>query len=476
MEDSLKNYFKTKKIKSLPNILIVFLNQFELDKNTGILKELNNHFEFPFELDMKDYLIKENNEINTEYELTGITVNDILLHVFYFYDLIKMSDDNWYEFSQSKVKQIDEYDIPFRTFGRIKDLNLDKSEGRIGCILIYTRKNFSEEKIENFGNNLKIKFAKPPYDKMSYIKDEYKSIINLEMYHFWTLMNIMDPLYQNFVLNLYLISLLKNKNIDLKIIEKKYPQIFKKISGEGYLDSKNNDEENEINNNKIFEFGLRYFFNVLLRINKRDRNSFEDYYEIIKLFLEFDREKCKFILEEFSNKDTLNEFLVFCPIKENIEYVSNIIMKAFKTYYDDKKINDKSILFKYINTLLLFIYLDINNICLEFVINLFISLINVGKNKIFVNHLKESGIEFWLSSLDKVDITEEDEEIINSLMSSTNLPIISSTHFILSEKENIDDKNENNNTIDEEDIKRLSNIEINYNLIRKFGFELNKLN
>ena len=132
---------------------------------------------------------------------------------------------------------------------------------------------------------------------MSNIKDEYKSIINLEMYHFWTLMDIMDPLYQNFILNLYLISLLKNKNIDLIIIEKKYPQIFKKISGEGYLDSKNNKEENEINNNKIFEFGLRYFFNVLLRINKSDRNSFEDYYEIIKLFLEFDREKCKFILE-----------------------------------------------------------------------------------------------------------------------------------------------------------------------------------
>jgi len=63
-----------------------------------------------------------------------------------------MSDNNWYEFSQSEVKQIDEYIIPFRTFGRIKDVNLDKSEGRIGCILIYTRKNFSEEKIGTNSN------------------------------------------------------------------------------------------------------------------------------------------------------------------------------------------------------------------------------------------------------------------------------------------------------------------------------------
>ena len=39
-----------------------------------------------------------------------------MIHVFYFYDLIKMSDNNWYELSQSEVKQIDEYIIPFRTF------------------------------------------------------------------------------------------------------------------------------------------------------------------------------------------------------------------------------------------------------------------------------------------------------------------------------------------------------------------------
>ena len=78
--------------------------------------------------------------------------------------------------------------------------------------------------------------------------------------------------------------------------------------------------------------------------------------------------------------------------------------------------------------------------------------------------------------MDKEKLTEEDEANNDLIMSFDNLPPLKSTHFILTEKENID----NTNTTDEDtglnkaQEKKLKNIDINFNLIRKIGYELNK--
>ena len=58
--------------KSLPNIFVIILKRFEFDYNTMLKYKLNKYFEFPFKLDMKNYLIENHIEVNTEYELTGI--------------------------------------------------------------------------------------------------------------------------------------------------------------------------------------------------------------------------------------------------------------------------------------------------------------------------------------------------------------------------------------------------------------------
>ena len=508
IEDSLKNYCKTEImdgdnkinceicnikrtchkrqiLKSLPNILFIALKRFEFDYDSMIRIKLNNYFQFPFELNMKNYLIEENNEINTEYELTGITIHDGTADFGHYYDLIKAPDENWYKFNDTRVKIFDKEDIPKEAFGEqnIEDKieEEDEEKENNAYILIYTKKNFNKEELKNLEINFKTTLAKKPYDKMSYINKENKSIINLDMYKFWILENITDNSYQEFILNLLKISIVRNLNFDLTNIEKDHTKLFKDLKEEGYLNTKdNNDEIKSENDFKIFEYGIRYYFNVLLRITKNERECINDYDEIIKIYLETDIEKCKYILEELSDNDSINEYLVFCPIEENVKYVSDIINTAFKIYYT--KIEDKSFLFNYINSLWVFIYYNIDNICLEYVIKLLNQLIKIGEDKKIINYLKEKNIKLWLNFIEKdeEEITEEDEANNDIIMSSDNLPIIKSKHFILTEKENLEINNKDNNEnkkygdVGKANEKRLKNTDINFDLLKKIGKELNE--
>ena len=504
IEDSLKNYCKTEimdgdnKInceicnikrtchkrqifKSLPNILVIALKRFEFDYDTMEKIKLNSYLKFPFELDMKEYLIEDNTEINTSYELTGITIHDGYADFGHYYDLIKAPDDNWYKFNDLRVKKFNAELIPSEAFGEQysegkTEKDEDEDEENNAYILIYTKKNFNNEKIENLENNFKTKLVLPPYSKMSNITEENKTIINLQMYKFWTLENIVNPPYQEFILNLLKIALGKNNKVDITNIERDHAELAKELKEEEYITI---DEKNKNDNEKIFEYGIKYFFNVMLRITKNEREYIDKFDEIIKIYLETDKNKCKYLLEEFSDNDALNEFLVFCPIVENIKYTSNIIVTAFKTYYFDTK--EKEFLYQFINSLLIFIFYNIDNICLEHVINLFSQLINTGKKKLIIKYLREKNVELWISSIDKDDITEEEEANNDLIMSKENLPILKTNHFILTEKEkididngdNINDRKSNANKANE---KRLKNTNINFELMKRIGFDLHEDN
>ena len=434
------------------------------------------------------YLIEDNNEINTEYELTGITIHDGMADFGHYYDFIKAPDNKWYKFNDTRVKVFNEDEIPKEAFG---DQNFDEKREREedeaddeennAYILIYTKKNFNKEKIENLENNFKTKLALPPYSKMGNINQENKSIINLHIFKFWTLENIVESQYQEFILNLLKINLVNHLNGNISSIEKDHAELIESLKKEGFdfIENKiNNENKNE---NKIFEYGLRYFFNVVLRlaINKKNKAYKDKYDEIIKIYLETDLEKCKYLLEEFSDNDAINEYLVFCPSDESIAFTSNIIQTAFNVYFNDEKIKDKNFLYCYINSILIFIYYNIYDICLEHVINLFTQLIHTGENLEIIKYLKNKNIEVWIEYLDKDDENEEDEANNDIIMSSENLPLLKSKHFILTEKENLDINNKDNkdgkSDLNKAQEKKLKNVDINFNLMRKIGFELYKM-
>ena len=517
LDNSLKNYFKTEimdrenKIncegcnmkrtchkrqifKSLPNILVVNLKRFEFDYNTMLKSKLNNYFEFPFELDLKEYLIEDNQEINTTYELTGITIHFGFSDYGHYYDLIKSPNGKWYKFNDNCVYEFDEKDIPQEAFGEkdseddfLKDIEEKDSGQNNAYILIYKKKNFDIDTIENISKNYNCNLALPPYDKFTNINNEIKSIINKQMFKFWTMQSIISTGYQNFVVNLLKIDLAQN--IITKKTEKLHPQFFNSLKEEGY-EIYNKVDKKVILNNKIFEFGLKYFFNVVLRIafkpKDKDTLYLPIFNEIIKIYIENDLNKAKFILEEFSNSDIINEFLVFCCIKTGIMTAHDIIYFSFKKIFENINLNIKKnkeeinenlkFLFKFINTYVLFISYNINSICIENVNFIFYKILNISS--LFINYLKEKKLEKWIISFFTDDDDEdEDEEIyLNAILSEDIFPKLKSNHKILAEKVmmfdgvKLDDS-ENENELDGQNINRLKDTSGNLLLIRKLFYD-----
>ena len=459
LDSSMKNYFKTEimdgenKInceecnmkrtchkrqifKSLPNILVINLKRFEFDYNTMLKSKLNNYFEFPFELDMKEYLIENHKEINTKYELTGITIHFGFSDYGHYYDLIKSPEGKWYKFNDNTISEFDEKDIPHEAFGEreseeedfIKEFE-EKDNGQNNAyILIYKKINFDEDTIDNISKNYICDLASPPYSKFSNINDKIKSIINIKMFKFWTIQSIVSPGYQNFVLNLLTYDLSRMKNNKLK-------------------------EQNKVGNNnknsidEIFEFGLIYFFNIEIRVifRQKEKSFLSEFVDIIISYIEKDIKKAKYILEEFSNFEVINEFLVSCPTKSGTKAINKIIYTSFKKIFDYILLNEKSnkanddisdynlFLFKFINTYVLFISYNIRSIQIENVNTIFYDIIKT--NEAFIKYLKKKNLEKWVASFYNDDDDDDDEEMyLNSILNEKHFPKIKSTHKILSEK------------------------------------------
>ena len=308
------------------------------------------------------------------------------------------------------------------------------------------------------------------------------------MFKYWVLENITNNLYQEFVVNLLKIDLARNYN---KTAKKNHPELFKELEEEEYIlldkkkekNNKQKDKDNAENenktNNKIFEYGLRYYFNIMLRLKLKEREYMNKFDEIIKAYIESDSNKAKYIIEEFSDNDALNEYLVFCPIKENVKYSMNIIITAFKKYSNDKAIEDKKLLFNFINSLLLFIYYNIGEINLEYIITLLNQLLFINKDKVFVKYLKEKNIDLWISTLSKEEMTEEDETNNDLIMGEENITRLKSDHYILTDKIRMEDPSEKKEFRRDSDFntayeKKLKDIDANYTLMKNLGAELNK--
>jgi hypothetical protein len=270
-----------------------------------------------------------------------------------------------------------------------------------------------------------------------------------------------------------------------KNIEKYHPEIINELKEEEYIINNVNENKENVEkkkDNKIFEYGLRYYFNIMLRTSIKEREYMSKYDEIIKIYIESDIDKCQYVLEEFSDNDAINEYLVFCPVEENVQYTIDIIFIAFKKYYNNEDKKDKTLLFNFINSLICFIYYNIDYICLENVFELLNKIIHVNKDsKEFIKYLKDKNIELWITSFESEEINEEDETNIDLVMSDDNWPKLKSKHFILTEKIKLDDISElsendgRGNDLNEANERKLKeDINTNYKLIHRLGSELYK--
>ena len=103
-----KDLERNKKIKLsiLPEVIIFSLQRF--NPITGV--KINKIIEFEQTIDLKPFCDYDlfNGEINTKYKLFGISNHSGTINFGHYYSYTKV-DDNWYEFNDSFVKQINLY-------------------------------------------------------------------------------------------------------------------------------------------------------------------------------------------------------------------------------------------------------------------------------------------------------------------------------------------------------------------------------
>ncbi len=448
--------------KSLPNILVIALKRFEFDYNTMLKYKLNKYFEFPYELDMKDYLIENHKETNTEYELRGITIHFGVVDFGHYYNIIKGPDNKWYKFNDISVSEFKEEDIPREAFGDKdifeEDSYKEKERGKNNAyILIYKKKIF-----ESVDKKIKSDFAFPPYDKYSNINDDIKNEINFKLLQTWTIKTIVCPVYQNFVMKLILVDL--SKNIDSNV-KKKHNQLIGLLENEGYIIENNN---NVSKSNKIFEFCLTYYFNIILRASRRVQDKFTSYNyfvifrDIINTYIEIDVNKAIYILEEFSNIKAIEEYLVYCPNNESAKDCFEIIINAFNLVCKRTNSND-SITYEFMNTILAYIDKNIRHISLEVVNELFVRILkNIGEKAL--NYLQRRNFKNWIISF------YGNNKPLKNFINEQTFPTLHSDHSILTDQtymteNDIKETNEESDMNDQQFIHKLNNPDVNSNLI-----------
>jgi hypothetical protein len=205
----------------------------------------------------------------------------------------------------------------------------------------------------------------------------------------------------------------------------------------------NNDmieEEHENNfdemDDKCFKFFIRYYYNVVSRITKRGvdktivdlRKRFQ---ELLTNYIFSDFNKMKYILEEFTNKEVIEEYLIYCSSRADLHFFGDFIKNISIRVYQNSDMNDKNCFFYlFYNTLMTYAANNIAEKSLDRVNDIILHIININPS-LFLSHLKEKRVGYWILALCRSDSVRE---TFNDVFSEENMPKFHSAHSILSEK------------------------------------------
>ena len=282
--------------------------------------------------------------------------------------------------------------------------------------------------------NFKTKLALPPYDKLSNINKDILDIINIDMYQYWVLKNITSIEYQYFVLELVKMDICRyHKN--MKVIKNlEYDSLFSH-----YITMQKSDFFMDINlqynyliesepiikeeSDLVFKFYLLYYFNVVLRL--KDNSNLHSFTDILKIYINNNINYAKFIIEEFTVFEVINEYLITSP-QDKAKVTCGIISQSLLKIYDETKENEND---NYICFSIVLIINDlINNCNIEFIyVILFEILCLNSRYRIELINIKyDNYIEYYFENNRKIPD--------NKLYKKQYFSILNSAHHILSDK------------------------------------------
>ncbi|EAX87286.1 Clan CA, family C19, ubiquitin hydrolase-like cysteine peptidase [Trichomonas vaginalis G3] len=106
---------KTTKFWQLPNVLHFLLQRFEYNPMGNGMIKVNDRFEFPDELDMKEFMDPESEDKDTVYDLFGVLIHIGFANAGHYEAMMKI-EGNWYLFNDDEVTKVPESTVR-TTFG-----------------------------------------------------------------------------------------------------------------------------------------------------------------------------------------------------------------------------------------------------------------------------------------------------------------------------------------------------------------------
>mmetsp|Transcript_26181 Transcript_26181/g.46675 ORF Transcript_26181/g.46675 Transcript_26181/m.46675 type:complete len:2194 (-) Transcript_26181:2-6583(-) len=295
---------KRTSIRHLPNVLVLALRRFEFNFDTMQRVKLNDHCEFPMELDMEPYTLEGLDKLNEQedagtkppesyykYKLKGVLIHMGTADSGHYYTFIKRRDaDHWIEFNDTLVKRFDPSDLETEAFGGEEKFSYSgagsqevtalRERQRNAYMLFYERETLFKPRTSG---DLPLELLELP---SAYVLD-CSELIKGDNLRYWRCRNSFSPEYFDFVLRLAKAGL---------------PQVFK--------------------------FVMEFFLTILLRAS--DRSKLIDFYCYVQQELTQSAENREWLLEVLSVPQTVKELFLDCPILEVRRLLVGLVKTALQ--------------------------------------------------------------------------------------------------------------------------------------------------
>ena len=314
---------KVSYISNLPNILIIHLNRLLINTDDGLLFKINSKFEFPKELNLKNYCIENNIQVSKKnyqkkkeeyykYKLKGVNIHKGSAEGGHYISIIRVDKDKWYKFDDSIVKIFDINNLEEECYGGINEYGEEKNNNAYLLIYELSKKKpikvaLNENDIENLKNNSNISV------------EEFKKENNDEMENKYDISKLNNAFEEKELQNKVFHNI--DENNYYKYIS--YDNIPQGIKKEYLLDIlKDNKTYDNLYGKKIINFDNNNIKNLLDIITKSSFDikchnfTFKEYTDIINIFIEL------FIsyLSDYKNIDAN---------KNQIKYINDLITIVF---------------------------------------------------------------------------------------------------------------------------------------------------
>ena len=323
-------------LKKLPKCLVIVLKRFDFDYERMIKFKNNDYYEFPMDINMKDYT--ENKDIDYNYNLKGFIVHKGTADYGHYYSIIK-HNEKWFEFNDVNINEFDIRNIERDGFGYSEDVNDNKN----AYLLFYYLNDGNEyvEKIKNL-NDIKDDFI------VNEINDEnHKATVNRIIFT-----NEYNNFIQRFIIHNnsnYLKEIFhkhfitKNNNIEKYPLKRQIDDIIN--SNIDNLLPKIINIENDYKKpfDDLFilsKFFIKYFLTIGIRM--KNKENIPQMMDISKALLNSSLGACKWLINSFSNIKVLEEFLIKNPIFDMKILILGILYAALINLNKEEK-NDKII-------------------------------------------------------------------------------------------------------------------------------------